>query len=125
MMRLPSYQSPLRKTGVDVHLPYLRERWEAGCHNMAQLYRELRERGYKGSYQSMHDQLLRLLPGGKKNAAKACNPSPQSLRLSFFFVGLKPWRPMNKRRSSPSDTLTQRLSWPTPWLSSLPRCCAH
>ena len=31
----PEYQSPLRKTGVDVHLPYLRERWEAGCHNGA------------------------------------------------------------------------------------------
>jgi transposase len=53
----PEYQSPLRKTGVDIHLPYLRERWEAGYHNMAQLYRELLERGYTQSYQSMHDQL--------------------------------------------------------------------
>jgi len=41
----PEYQSPLRKTGVDVHLPYLRERWQAGCHNMAQVYRERLERG--------------------------------------------------------------------------------
>jgi transposase len=31
----PEYQSPLRKTGVDIHLPYLRERWEAGYHNIA------------------------------------------------------------------------------------------
>jgi transposase len=85
----PEYQSPLRKTGVDVHLPYLRERWEAGCHNLAQLYRELRERGYTQSYQSMHDQLLRLLPEGKKNAAKVCNLSPTPLSsksAAFLFL---------------------------------------
>jgi transposase len=85
----PEYQSPLRKTGVDAHLPYLRERWEAGCHNIAQLYRELRERGYTQSYQSMHDQLLRLLPEGKKNSAKACNLSPTPLSsksAAFLFL---------------------------------------
>ncbi|WP_201377749.1 ISL3 family transposase [Ktedonobacter sp. SOSP1-52] len=85
----PERQSPLRKTGVDGHLPYLRERWEAGCHNMAQLYRELLERGYTQSYQSMHDQLLRLLPEGKKNAAKACTLSPMPLSsksAAFLFL---------------------------------------
>jgi transposase len=30
--------------------PYLRERWAQGCHNATQLYRELRERGYRGCY---------------------------------------------------------------------------
>lgn len=85
----PEYQSPLRKTGVDVHLPYLRERWEAGCHNMAQLYRELLERGYTQSYQSMHDQLLRLLPEGKKNAVNTCHLSPPPLSsksAAFLFL---------------------------------------
>ncbi len=85
----PEYQSPLRKTGVDIHPPYLRERWEAGCHNMAQLYRELLERGYTQSYQSMHDQLLRLLPEGKKNAVKTCNLSPPPLSsksAAFLFL---------------------------------------
>jgi transposase len=28
---------------------YLRERWAAGCQNAAQLWRELRERGYAGA----------------------------------------------------------------------------
>jgi transposase len=69
--------------------PSLCERWEAGCHNLAQLYRELRERGYTQSYQSMHDQLLRLLPEGKKNAAKVCNLSPTPLSsksAAFLFL---------------------------------------
>jgi transposase len=33
--------------------PYLRERWEAGCHNATRLWHELRERGFRGSYTSM------------------------------------------------------------------------
>ena len=36
-------------TGLDPHLPFLRERWEAGCHNIAQLYRELVACGYTQS----------------------------------------------------------------------------
>lgn len=31
---------------VDRYLPYLRARWEEGCHNMAHLFRELTEQGY-------------------------------------------------------------------------------
>ncbi len=33
---------------LDRYLPYLFERWEEGCHNIACLFRELAERGYKG-----------------------------------------------------------------------------
>ncbi len=32
---------------------YLRERWEAGCHNATRLWQELRERGFRGSYTSV------------------------------------------------------------------------
>ncbi|GHO50726.1 transposase [Ktedonospora formicarum] len=82
----PERQPPLRKTGVDAHLPFLRERWGAGCHNIMQMYRELLERGYKGSYQSVYDQVFRLLPGGTKNAALTCNLSaaPLSSRSAAF-----------------------------------------
>jgi transposase len=34
---------------LDVHLPYLSQRWSEGCRNGNQLWRELRERGYRGS----------------------------------------------------------------------------
>jgi len=44
---------------LDSHLSYLRERWEAGCHNIAQLYRELFARGYTHSYWSVYEQLVR------------------------------------------------------------------
>jgi transposase len=57
-----------RKTALEPHLPFLYERWEAGCHTIAQLYRELVARGYTQSYRSTHKQLVRLLPEGRKNA---------------------------------------------------------
>lgn len=37
-------------TSISPHLPYLRERWAAGCHNATRLWQELRARGFDGSY---------------------------------------------------------------------------
>lgn len=51
---------------IDRYLPYLFERWEAGCHNMACLFRELVEQGYQGSYASVRIMLLRFFPGSCK-----------------------------------------------------------
>jgi transposase len=36
-------------SGLDRFLPYLGRRWAEGCHNGNQLWRELREQGYRGS----------------------------------------------------------------------------
>ncbi len=38
-----------RRSLLDPYLPYLRERWDAGCQNAAQLCRELQDLGYRGS----------------------------------------------------------------------------
>ena len=46
---------------LDPYVPYLFQRWESGCHNMAALFRELVDRGYKGSYESVRDHLVRQL----------------------------------------------------------------
>lgn len=85
----PEQQPRPRKTGLDAHLSFLRQRWDAGCHNIAQLYRELLARGYTQSYESVYEQLVRLLPEGKKNAAKGCNLSPTPLssrQATFLFL---------------------------------------
>jgi transposase len=37
-------------TSITPHLPYLRERWAAGCHNADRLWQELRARGFDGGY---------------------------------------------------------------------------
>ncbi len=74
---------------LDQYLPYLFERWEDGCHTIACLFRELVERGYKGSYGSVYDNLVRLLPTGRKNAASSESVAPAfpaSRQAAFLFL---------------------------------------
>ncbi|HEY4385355.1 MAG TPA: hypothetical protein VGN34_12925, partial [Ktedonobacteraceae bacterium] len=74
---------------VDQYLSYLILRWEDGCHNIARLFRELVERGYQGSYESVRDNLVRLLPTGRKNTAASSSKSPtlpSSRQAAFLFL---------------------------------------
>ena len=46
----PTYAPRLgRGTKLTPYLPYLRQRWDEGCHNARQLYGELVVRGYRGA----------------------------------------------------------------------------
>jgi len=51
-------RAPARKRGskLDKYLPYLRARWEQGCHNATELAREIKEQGFRGA-----DSLVRRL----------------------------------------------------------------
>lgn len=74
---------------LDPYLPYLFQRWEAGCHNMVRLHQELVAQGYQGSYGSVRDHILRRLPEGKKNSAKGNDLSPAPLparQATFLFL---------------------------------------
>jgi transposase len=74
---------------IDPYLPYLFQRWESGCHKMVRLHQELLAQGYRGSYASVRDHLVRRLPVGKKNAAKGNNLSPSPLpsrQATFLFL---------------------------------------
>jgi transposase len=74
---------------LDPYLPYLFQRWEAGCHNIATLHRELRDRGYKGCYESVRNHLVCRLPEGKKNASEGARLAPAHLsprQATFLFL---------------------------------------
>ncbi len=47
--RLAGPKRRQRQRIVTPYLPFLRERWQAGCHNGRQLFREAKARGYSGS----------------------------------------------------------------------------
>lgn len=40
---------PPRRTSVDIYTEYLRRRWQEGCQNASQLWRELKEQGFIGT----------------------------------------------------------------------------
>ncbi|MCI0392412.1 MAG: ISL3 family transposase [Acidobacteria bacterium] len=44
---------PKRKSQIDRHIEYLAQRWAEGCCNSAQLHREIRAQGYRGSQSSV------------------------------------------------------------------------
>jgi transposase len=50
---------PIPPTVLDSFVPYLKERWEQGCHASAKLHRELKERGFTGSIHMVRRQLGR------------------------------------------------------------------
>lgn len=96
---------------IDPYLPYLFERWESGCHNMVRLHQELMARGYKGSYASVRDHLVRRLPEGKKNSSHGNELSPTPLpsrQATFLFLR----QPEKLTPQEQADLLTLRQSHP-------------
>lgn len=49
----PERASRKYRRGTDAFLEFVQGRWQAGCRNVIQLTRELRERGFTGSYDSV------------------------------------------------------------------------
>jgi transposase len=90
---------------LDRYLPYLFQRWENGSHNIACLFRELVEQGYQGSYESVRDNIVRLLPTGRKNAAGSSSKAPAlatSRQAAFLFL-----RRPEKLRVEEQETLAK------------------
>jgi transposase len=56
--QFPEHASPGRgPTPLDSFVPYLKQRWEEGCHSSVKLCRELQERGFAGSVYMVRRQL--------------------------------------------------------------------
>jgi len=47
------------RSRIDPHFSYLAQRWNEGCHNVMELWRELTGRGYRGSYAALYHYLRR------------------------------------------------------------------
>jgi transposase len=55
----PERKQVRRKNAIDQHRPYLDQRWNEGCHNAAQLWREIRELGFSGTSSSVRQWVLK------------------------------------------------------------------
>jgi transcriptional regulator with XRE-family HTH domain len=74
---------------IDRYLPYLVQRWEDGCHTIACLFQELVAQGYRGSYESVRNALVRRLPNGRKNALHSSLKAPalaNARQATFLFL---------------------------------------
>jgi transposase len=85
-------------SALDRHRGYVERRWAEGCHNAAQLWRELCERGFEGGYDGVRRWAIRRR-GRETAAIDQERPLPS-------------WRVPSSRRAArlltaPAETLTQ------------------
>jgi excisionase family DNA binding protein len=84
-----------RASLIDPYKSYLLKRWQQGCHKGAELERELRARGYKGSQHGVYRYLetLKALPLARsqhKSASRHASSSQLNL-LSALSASKAPW----------------------------------
>jgi hypothetical protein len=92
-----------RKSRLDPYLQEVTQRWEAGCHNIAQLHRELVASGVPLTYKVVYKRLVRYLPEGRKNAQSPDQlPQPPVLARQAVFLFLR--RTARTREGRTRDT---------------------
>lgn len=77
----PERKRGLRHSSVEVHREYLEQRWQHGCHNAAQLWRELQTRGFVGRPHTLRDWLQKQY-GRRREHVKQQTPQPSQPRIS-------------------------------------------
>jgi transposase len=77
----PERKSTRRSSSLDAHLGYLEGRLQQGCHNAAQLWRDLRERGF-GGQPGIVRRWLRQRLGPRAERALQLIQAPPPLRAS-------------------------------------------
>jgi transposase len=97
---------------LDPYLPYIFQRWAQGCHNIAQLFRELVAHGYQGSYASVHDNLVRRLQFGGRKTPPDISPKHPVLAAPRQAVFLFLRRPEKLRAQEQETVITLRQLHP-------------
>jgi transposase len=70
-----------RPTKLDDFSDYLKVRWDTGCHNAAQLFRELRDQGYTG-HQTLVKDYIRAFRSGLAAPQQIRGPTPSAASSS-------------------------------------------
>src|SRR5579883_2738263 len=79
--RFPEWGKPARtRSAIDPYRPYLQARWQQGCHATSQLWHELQERGFSGSWMMVYRWVQ--LQGDGKTEPIAAFPTPPAPRLA-------------------------------------------
>ena len=68
------------------HLPYLKQRWQEGCHNATTLYGELQERGYGGSLAVVQRQVQSWRKDLPAKAEKGWASPPSARRVRWWLL---------------------------------------
>jgi transposase len=79
--QFPERKRGLRHSSVEAHREFIEQRWLQGCHNAAQLWRELQTRGFAGRPHTLRDWLQKQY-GRKRERVKQRTPRTRQPRIS-------------------------------------------
>src|SRR3954469_18441861 len=86
----PVYRRALGSSALDRHLGYVERRWTEGCHNSAQLWRELRDQGFSGGYDIVRRRAIRRrgldVAGRDRHSPLPSWRAPSSRRAARLFT---------------------------------------
>ena len=91
---VPQHRSSYGRSVLNPYKAYLLERWNAGCRTAMQLFRELRPRGYTGSYRRVAAYASRL------RQAQGLAPRRQGRRQTLPVVAEPASPPLTPRRAT-------------------------
>jgi transposase len=81
---------PRRDRLIDPFVPYLQRRWNEGCHNGAQLFRELTQQGFTGTSSPVSDFLHTWHRQRRQHRARERPPMPSQRQLTWLLVRSAP-----------------------------------
>ena len=86
----PEMATRRRHTGVGRWMSYLEQRWAEGCHNAAQLWREIKAQGFRGCQTTVRQWLARLrepsLAGPERKDSLRCQVSPSPRQTTWLLL---------------------------------------
>lgn len=84
----PAWRQPTKGNWLDPFLDHLRQRWDDGCHNAAQLWREIKSRGFTGQRTLVRDwpRPLRQAIRSAASMASASWPVPSRRRAAWLAI---------------------------------------
>jgi transposase len=101
-LTLPRQRQP-RASQLDPYEDYLLSRWSQGCRNAALLYRELRERGFRGANSSVRAYIAQL----RKSTANGTPLCPRTSRGKVVSPRVLRWLLARKQDELDQDEQTQ------------------
>ena len=84
----PAWRQPAKGSRLDPFLNHLRQRWDDGCHNAAQLWREIKSLGFTGQRTLVRDwaRPLRQAARSAASLASASWPAPSRRRAAWLVI---------------------------------------
>jgi len=98
---LPTWRRHCRGSSVDQHAEHLDRRWDEGCHNAAQLWREVQEQGFRGRLRTVQRWVRGRRdadPAASGSGGTATWPVPSKQRASWLVVADPDRLNVNERR---------------------------